>query len=37
MDTSGQVIAILVGIGISFIIVLGIAEVAARRKRCEAK
>jgi len=37
MDTSGQIIAMLVGIGISFIIVLGIAMVVARKKECTAK
>lgn len=37
MDTSGQVIAILAGIGICFIIVLGIAMVAARKKECAAR
>jgi cobalt/nickel transport protein len=30
----GQIIAMLVGIGISFVIVLGVARVAARRKEC---
>jgi cobalt/nickel transport protein len=34
LGPSGQVIAILVGIAISFIIVLGVARVAARQKEC---
>jgi cobalt/nickel transport protein len=37
LGTSGQVIAILVGIGVSFIIVLGVARVAARQKECAGK
>jgi cobalt/nickel transport protein len=37
MGTSGQVIAILVGIAVSFIIVLGVARVAARQKECAGK
>ena len=35
--TAGQILAILVGIGISFIIVLGVARVAARQKECAGK
>jgi cobalt/nickel transport protein len=37
LGISGQVIAILVGIGISFIIVLGVARVASRQKDCAGK
>ncbi len=37
LGTTGQVIAILVGIGISFIIVLGVARVAARQRECAGK
>jgi cobalt/nickel transport protein len=37
LGTAGQIIAILVGIAISFIIVLGIARVAARQKECAGK
>ena len=34
MGIPGQIIAMLVGIGVSFVIVLGVARVAARRKEC---
>jgi cobalt/nickel transport protein len=37
MGAEGQVIAILVGIAISFIIVLGVARVAARQRECADK
>jgi cobalt/nickel transport protein len=37
LGIAGQIIAILVGIGISFIIVLGVARVAARQKECAGK
>jgi cobalt/nickel transport protein len=37
LGSPGQVIAILVGIAISFIIVLGVARVASRRKDCAGK
>jgi cobalt/nickel transport protein len=37
MGTSGQIIAIVVGIIVSFIIVLGVARVAARQKECAGK
>jgi cobalt/nickel transport protein len=37
MGTSGQIIAIVVGIIVSFIIVLGVARVAARQKECPGK
>lgn len=37
MGIPGQIIAMLVGIGISFVIVLGVARVAARQKECNNK
>ena len=34
MGIPGQIVAMLVGIGISFVIVLGVAAVAARQREC---